>query len=200
MTSRGAKDRKKWEELYASGGRPDRPPSRWVARTLAALPNDVPVVDVGGGTGRHAALVARPGRTVVIADIALQAVAAARTRNPAVLAVVAEAAMLPLRAGSFGIVLVTNFLDRSLFPALTALIAPGGHLVYETYTMAHLELVDRGLARGPHSKKYVLRPGELRELAGGLELVEYWEGEVEDEAGRRCCARLLAQCARRNAE
>jgi hypothetical protein len=75
------------------------------------------------------------------------------------------------------------------------LLAPGGYLLYETYTTAHLDLVQRGLARGPQSPQYLLQSGELRALARPLTVVEYWEGEVEDEAGRRCCARLVAQSA-----
>ena len=199
MTSRGAKyreDREKWEELYASGSRADRPPSSWLVQVVAGLPNDLPVADVAGGTGRHAVPVAQAGRHVVLVDIVLQAVAAAKERaGPALDGVVAEASMLPLRPGRFGIVMVANFLDRAIFPDLIALLAPGGYLVYETYTTAHLELVRRGLARGPQSLAYVLQPGELRALARPLTVVEYWEGEVEDEAGRRCCARLSGQRA-----
>jgi SAM-dependent methyltransferase len=200
MTSRSAMDRRKWEELYASGSRPDRPPSAWVVDTLRRLPNDLLLLDVAGGTGRHAAHAARPGRTVVVADIALQAVAAARAAHPAIVGSVADASSLPFRPGSFGIVMVVNFLDRSIFPDLISLLAPGGHLVYETYTLAHLDLVQRGLARGPHSRDYVLRPGELSSLVQPLKAIEYWEGEVEDEAGRRCCARLVAQSGKRKAQ
>jgi len=209
MTSREAKDRgdqgdrgdrDKWEELYASGARPDKPPSSWMVQTVARLPNDFPVADVAGGTGRHAIPAARSGRHVVLADIVFQAVAAARATEHRLDGVVAEASRLPLRPGRFGIVMVANFLDRAIFPDLIELLAPGGYLVYETYTTAHLDLVQRGLARGPQSLAYLLQPGELPALARPLTVVEYWEGEVEDEAGRRCCARLAAQSAKRNAQ
>lgn len=195
MTSRSAMDRKKWEELYASGARPDRPPSTWVLETLAMLPNDATLLDVAGGTGRHALPAARPGRVVVIADIAFEAVARARAANPMLIGVVADAPLLPFRAGAFNVVLVTNFLDRSIFPDLVSLLAPGGYLVYETYTVAHEELVRRGLARGPQSPDYLLQPGELPTLARPLRTIEYLEVDVEDAAGRRCCARLVARRA-----
>lgn len=188
-------DRKKWEELYASGARPDRPPSTWVLETLAMLPNDATLLDVAGGTGRHALPAARPGRVVVIADIAFEAVARARAANPMLIGVVADAPLLPFRAGAFNVVLVTNFLDRSIFPDLVSLLAPGGYLVYETYTVAHEELVRRGLARGPQSPDYLLQPGELPTLARPLRTIEYLEVDVEDAAGRRCCARLVARRA-----
>lgn len=202
MTSRGAEnrgDRQKWEELYASGARGDRPPSSWMVQTVTGLPNDHPVADIAGGTGRHALPVARSGRHVVLVDIVLQAVVAATAAGPPLDGVVADASRLPLRTGRFGIVMVANFLDRAIFPDLVALLAPGGYLVYETYIVAHLDLVQRGLARGPHSLGYLLQPGELPALASPLTPIEYWEGEVEDEAGRRCCARFVGRSAKRKA-
>lgn len=200
MGSEGARDREKWEELYASGARVDRPPSTWVLETMAALPNDGPVADIAGGNGRHAVPLARAGRSVVLVDIVEMAVAAARTREPSLCGIVAETTRLPLRRGRFDAVLVVNYLDRKLFPDLVALLAPGGYLVYETYTTAHLALVARGEARGPHSRAYVLNPGELATLARPLEIVSSFEGEVEDEAGRRCCARLVGQRAKSKAQ
>ena len=192
-SARDRGDREKWEELYACGGRADRPPSRWVLDTVSRLPNDLPLVDIAGGTGRHAIPVARMGRQVTLVDIALNGVTTARKAEPAIDVVVASATSLPLRPRQFGVVLVTNFLDRAIFPALIDLLAPGGFLVYETYTTSHLDLVRHGVARGPSSLEYLLEPGELPLLARGLEAVEYSEGDVEDEVGRRCCARLLAQ-------
>ena len=193
MTSRTAEDRKKWEELYATGERPDRPPSPWVVETLRRLPNAGLIADVAGGSGRHARVVASPDRPVVLVDFILDAVMRARVSNAAVEGVVAEVTTLPFRAGRFGTVLVAYFLDRSIFADLQVLLAPGGFLVYETYTLDHLDLVHRGLARGPQTAEFLLRPNELRELVTPLEVLEYWEGEVNDEAGRRCCARLVAR-------
>ena len=193
MPARTAEDRKKWEELYASGRRPDRPPSAWALQAVAALPNEGLLLDLAGGSGRHARRIARPGRPVVLADFIVQAVSSASAANPYVLGVVADATALPFRTASFGTILVTNFLDRTVFADLIALLAPGGFLVYETYTLDHLDLVQRGLARGPSTAEFLLRPTELPELVKPLGVVEYWEGEANDEAGRRCCARLIGQ-------
>lgn len=194
MDSRVARDRMKWEELYATGARPDRPPSAWIAETLAAMPNELSLIDVAGGTGRHAIPAAQGGRQVVLVDFVERAVERARQRAP-LHGVVAEVAHLPFRESTFGIVLVTNFLVRSMIPAFVGLLIPNGFLLYETYTMDHQTLVERGLARGPTSAEFLVQRDELRDLVAPLTVLEYWEGEVEDAAGRRCCARLLAQRA-----
>ena len=193
MASRDAPDRNTWQELYATGARPDRPPSAWIIDTVGALPNDGPVADIAGGSGRHAVPVAQGGRRVVLVDFVAEAVARAMARDPSIEGVAADASWLPLRNGAFGLVLVANFLDRTIFPDLIALLEPGGHLVYETYTLAHLELVEKGLAHGPATARFLLRPGELPELVKPMTVRYYSEGEVEDAAGRRCCARLVAQ-------
>lgn len=193
MASRDAPDRNTWQELYATGARPDRPPSAWIVKVVGTLPNDGPVADVAGGSGRHAIPVAQAGRHVVLVDFVAEAVARAMAREPSIDGVAADASMLPLRRGAFGAVLVTNFLDRTIFPDLVALLRPGGHLVYETYTLAHHDLVEQGLARGPSTTEFLLRPGELPELSKSLTTRYYWEGELTDDAGRRCCARLIGQ-------
>jgi SAM-dependent methyltransferase len=193
MASRDALDRSKWEELYATGARPDRPPSSWVVDSVAALPNDGPVADIAGGSGRHAVPLAQDGRHVVLVDFVAVAVARAMQRAPSLAGVVADASVLPLRRGAFGVVLVAYFLDRSIFPELIALLEPGGHLVYETYTLAHHELVEKGLARGPQTTEFLLQPGELPELAKPLIVRYYREGEANDAAGLRRCARLISQ-------
>jgi SAM-dependent methyltransferase len=193
MSSRTAEDRRKWEELYASGSRPDRAPSPWVLNAIRRVPNDGLLLDVAGGSGRHARHVAGPERPVILADFIEEAVGRARAANASVHGVVADATQLPFRPASFSTVLVTYFLNRDIFTDLLALLAPGGHLVYETYTLDHLDLVQCGLARGPSTAEFLLKPRELLDLVTPLEVLEYWEGEVNDDAGRRCCARLIGQ-------
>ena len=193
MSSRERSDREKWEELYATGKRGDRPPSAWIASVLEHLPNDRPLADIAGGTGRHAVVAAGLGFEVVLVDIVEAAVRRARVASPRIAGVVAGVSALPLLPDAFGTVVVSNFLNRQLFPELIALLAPGGHLVYETYSIAHLELVRAGLAQGPSSPEYLLQPDELPKLVTPLEIVRYEESEVNDEAGRRHSARLLAR-------
>lgn len=156
------------------------------------LPPGSLVCDVAGGEGRHAGALALLGHDVVLVDFAEGAVRAATRRSRAICGVLADVAALPFRADVFDGVVVTNFLDRDLIPAFIALLRPGGHLVYETYTTEHVALVAAGLSRAPRSARYLLHPGELRALVAPLTIVAYREGDIEDEAGRRACASVHA--------
>jgi len=142
--------------------------------------------------GRHAAALAELGHRVVLLDFAEPAVRQAVRKSRSIMGVVAEMGALPLREEAFDAVVVTNFLDRALIPAFIGLLKRGGRLLYETYTTEHVMLVAAGLARGPHSVSYLLQPGELRTLISALTIVEYREGEIVDEAGRRVCASVHA--------
>ncbi len=148
--------------------------------------------DIAGGAGRHAAPLVALGHRVVLLDFAEAAARDALRHSRATHAIVADAQALPLREGSFDAVVVTNFLDRDLIPAFIALLKPGGRLLYETYTTEHVTLVAAGLARAPRSARFLLQPGELRALVSRLTIVDYREGEIEDDAGLRVCASVHA--------
>ena len=66
-------------------------------------------------------------------------------------------------------------------------LAPGGLLVYETFTRAQREL-----GYGPSRDDFLLAPGELPGLFPELEVVEYDEGLIEAPRPRHT-ARLLAR-------
>lgn len=186
-------ERARWEARYATReGEAGHPPSDWVIQQCLALPADTIIVDVAGGVGRHAAPLARSGRTVVVVDFILRAVRAARATHPSILAVVADVSVLPIRERSVGAIVAVNFLDRSVFPSLVGALYHGGVLVYETFTRHHLQLVETGRAHGPRTARFLLGEGELGRLVAPLEIREYAEGLVADAAGERHVARVVA--------
>ena len=186
-------DRTRWLDRYAERGTEiEREPSRWVLERCLALPGDTVFIDLAGGSGRHAAAIAREGRAAIVIDFVPQAVAAAAARHPSVRGVVADVRAMPIRAGSVGAIVVVSFLDRLLFPMLRTLLQPGGALIYETFTREHLDVVERGRARGPRNAEYLLDSGELPRLAAPLTVVEHDEGLVVDGAGERHVARMVA--------
>lgn len=187
-----ANSRADWTARYARKGGEETKPSRWVLERCRLLAPGSWICDVAGGTGRHAAPLAERGHHVVLVDFVERAVRTAAGRSSHIHGVVADVHALPIRDGSFDGVVVTNFLDRDLIPTLLALLRPDGHLLYETYTTEHAALVAAGLARAPRSARYLLRAGELRTLIAPLQILDYREGDIEDEAGRRACASVHA--------
>jgi SAM-dependent methyltransferase len=191
LDSRG--EREEWEARYRErGSESDRVPSRWAIERCTALPRDSVILDIAGGAGRHAEPIARSGRTVIVVDFVQRAVATAMARDERILGVVADARSLPFREESCDAIVCVNFLDRSLFGAFAKMLRPGGALVYETFTHAHLDVVARGRARGPRNPAYLLEAGELARLVAPLLIQEHEEGLVVDGAGERHVARVLA--------
>jgi SAM-dependent methyltransferase len=152
-------------------------PSRWVVESLDLVPAGRQVLDVASGRGRHALLLAAAGWDVHAIDRdpdALAALTAAAASLPgAVTTRVAdlESGPVSLGDGVYGAVIVTNYLHRPLFPALVAAVAPGGVLIYETFTRGQA-------ARGhPRNPAFLLDDGELPRLVAPLIVVRAFEGE-----------------------
>jgi SAM-dependent methyltransferase len=196
-----------WSDRYARAlGDPGAPslvarraPSAWVLARCLELPAEHLIVDVAGGDGRHALALAERGRRVLVVDFVEGAVAAAGAGQlfaargtGAVLGLVADARALPLAAASLDALLVTNFLDRALFPHFASLLRRGGTLVAETFTVEHLALAEARRIPSPRSPEHLLQRGELRSLVAPLAVVAYREGLVRDAAGERVAAGVVA--------
>ena len=91
---------------------------------------------------------------------------------------------VPLARGRCGAILVFRFLYRPLATMLAELLAPGGILLYETFTTGQLEL-----GGGPRNPSFLLEPGELPELFPSLEIVSFQEGRNGDAVTARLLAR-----------
>ena len=156
-------DRARWNEKHRGGGhelpsipllmRQDR-----LARGRA--------LDVAGGLGENAAVLALAGWRVVTCDLSDVAVARARARAVELKAdvrlVQADALRLPFR-GPFDLIVVSMFLERAIAPELVRLLAPGGTLFCE-------QKMDGA---------YAIGPGEFPRLYAGLETLL-----LEEEGGR----------------
>lgn len=138
------------------------------------------VLDLACGRGRHALELARLGFTVEAWDRNSEALAALKTQAAA------EALEISVReldceafppSGPFDLVIVFNYLDRSLPPKLLPSVNESAYLVYCTFTL------DRP---GSHpSDRWCLDRGELARGFGG------WHVLHSVEAGGR--AGIVAQ-------
>jgi SAM-dependent methyltransferase len=152
---------------------PVSPPSAWVTRWGRLLSPGSRVLDLAAGSGRHSRWLAARGCRVEAVDrdpgalAGLSGCAGVTTRVADL-----EAGPWPYADALFEGIVVANYLHRPLFARLRAALAEGGVLIYETF-MAGNERYGR-----PSNPDFLLQPGELLELAAGLQVVAYEAGRT----------------------
>ena len=170
-------------------------PSRFVAEWMMQL---MPAsrlegrraLDVAMGGGRNALLLARVGFRTFGVDVKYDSVRGAMEeaarRRLRIRGWCADLTMHPLPSSMFHLIVVTRYLQRDLFPSLRAALRPGGHIVYETFTVKQ-----RALGTGPTSSDHLLEPGELREYFNDW-TIRFSEEVESPEAVARIVARKPA--------
>ena len=149
------------------------PASPWVTRWSHLLPAGASVLDIACGSGRHMKWLANLGHQVTGIDRSPEALLEAASYGATVLADI-ENGPWPLMNGrnvqQFQALVVTNYLWRPLFPVMAESVAPGGFLIYETFS-AGQETVGR-----PSRAEFLLQPGELLQVCSDFRIVAYEEG------------------------
>ncbi len=110
-------------------------------------------------------------------DRSAEAITTAKKFGPAICADI-ESNPWPLRQHNrpqqFGAVIVTNYLWRPLFPTIIQSLAPGGILIYETFSHGN-ETVGK-----PSNPDFLLRPAELLSVFRDLQLIAFEEGFLQN--------------------
>lgn len=155
------------------------PPSEWVGRWSHLVRPQGRVLDVACGHGRHALHFHHLNHPVTLLDRAQAAVDSIAIKTHDCEKVVAdiENGPWPFAGRQFGAVIVTNYLWRPLMQTLVASLAPGGVLIYETFTQGN-ETVGK-----PSRPDFLLRPGELLEICEGLRVVAFEDGFIAGRGG-----------------
>jgi 2-polyprenyl-3-methyl-5-hydroxy-6-metoxy-1,4-benzoquinol methylase len=169
-----------WDKKYSEQSHSSLAPDPLLLRAYddflsGAAPGSA--LDVAGGAGRHSIWLAQRGWRVTLLDISEVGIKQAE-----------ENAMQTLTADSittevcdlntthdfgreqYDLVLVFLFLQRELFPALTAALKPGGHLIYKTYTTEQQRCVG-----GPSHPMFLLQPNELLHAFPSMRVLHYHE-------------------------
>jgi len=150
------------------------PPSAWVARWLGRVRPGARVLDFACGTGRHARLAREAGFPVLAVDRDAQSLSVIDGTGIEVRQEDLEVGRWSFAAERFAAVVCTHYLFRPRLDLLTALLAPGGLWIHETFA--------QGNARygRPSNPAFLLRPGELVRAAGraGLHVLAFEDGCV----------------------
>jgi SAM-dependent methyltransferase len=147
-------------------------------------------LDLAAGAGRDAVFLALSSFEVEAWDIDAEALARAdrlaRRHRVAIATTVCdlERGLPPIPAARFDLVVCFRYLHRPLFPLMAGALAPGGHLVYETYRVGQ-ERFGR-----PMRERFLLQPGELARAFASLDILRH---EEPDPPGGPLTARLLAR-------
>jgi SAM-dependent methyltransferase len=175
MTPDTSSDRDRWNAKFLAGEAQSAQPDPFLIETCANL-TPGRALDLAGGAGRHALWLAQRGWTVTLADLSDEGLAIASQRAAAASIAVTtrrEAAeeTVAWAAGSqpFDLIVVVWCLLRGQFALLPSALAPGGLLLYKTYTSEHIRYSEG------HSLGTALHPGELSSAFPLLTTVLYRE-------------------------
>lgn len=177
-------DAERWNRRYLDGEEGATP--IMLGRNLHLFPRSGRGLDVAGGTGQAAVILAARGLAMTVCDVSEVALGLARERaersgvelDTIELDLVTE----PFPPGPWDLITCFNYLDRELFPTMIGQLAAGGQLALTLATASNLE-------RNEHPRaEYLLDDRELPSLLDGLALEYHREGWMLD--GRHCVEAL----------
>lgn len=183
-------DRLRWEGKYSTVQKsPVLSPDDWLIASVGEIRSGR-AMELACGLGHNAIWLAKCGCVVDAVDISPGGLKLAAER-----AAVDEVAVNWIAAdlddwvpeeNAYDLVVVFRFLERTRLPELIErALRPGGVLLYETFTVAHLTRPESRMK----NPAFALAPGELPRLFPGLEVIEYTEVDLAD----RSVARLMAR-------
>jgi len=164
---------KKWDLRYKDTDISLASPAKVLAENTHLLPNSGNALDLACGSGGNAIFLTRHGlntdafdnSAVIIRKLSTYAEQQKLTLSAQILNV--ETEQLP--ANYYDVIVVSYFLERSIFPNILSALKAGGLLYYQTWSQ------ESASTNGPSSTRFRLERGELLKLCPDLELVLYRE-------------------------
>jgi SAM-dependent methyltransferase len=187
--------RERWDSRYAGGTQPPPGPLPLLRQFAHLLPRAGRALDLACGRGGNALYLARRGLDVSAWDYSQAAVTglAAQAHGLSLVAENRDVVADPPPEAAFDVICVGHFLERSLCPAISAALRPGGLLFYQTFVRERVAPI------GPSNPAFLLAPNELLALFAALRVRYYREeGTAGDRRrGVRNVAQLVAQACER---
>jgi SAM-dependent methyltransferase len=169
-----------WDARYQAGDHAEADADPFLVRSLEYLDEFLPgrgrALDLAGGAGRNAVFLAALGFRVTLVDFSAAGLrkagelAASRGVSVDLVHANLEAGEYQPAAGSFELATVFFYLERSLLPVIRRALAPGGLVIYRSYTADQLRFPGR-----PRHPAHFLRPNELLEAFRGFRVLFYEE-------------------------
>jgi SAM-dependent methyltransferase len=181
-----------WEKRYLRGEHLNDEPHPLITRIASNL-KPRRALDLACGPGRHAIWLAERGWAVTGVDSSRTAVEILRDRAGAQGVVIdwivadLEKHEFAIEAESYDLIVVCNYLQRDLFPAIRAGTREGGLVI------AVIAMVDDDPQVRPMNPAYLLNSGELRAQFAGWNLVHDFEGKPAVDSNRRSFAEIVAE-------
>ncbi len=153
------------------------------------LPKRGAALDVACGLGANALLLAKHGLETHAwdyAEAALQKLQQQATQQHLIVHTACQnVEAQPPEANCFDVIVVSHFLERTLFPHLIAALRPHGLLFYQTFTQTKVS------DTGPQRAEFRLADNELLQLCSKLHIIAYQElgtiGDVQKGLRNEAC-------------
>ena len=163
--------------------------SNWVKYCLEELPcKNGYVLDLACGRGRHSIFLSKLGYNVLSVDIDEHKLNFFYGKSIKKKVIdVENVNNWPLSKKKFNAVIVTNFLNRKIFPSIIRSIKKGGLLIYETFSEGQQKI------GRPTNPKYILKSRELIRLSNKMQLIAYENIYINNPSNHLFQQRILAK-------
>ncbi|MCO5143238.1 MAG: methyltransferase domain-containing protein [Oligoflexia bacterium] len=184
-----ADEKTAWDKTYS---RKDyvfgKDPVDFLQKNIDSLPKGR-ALDIATGEGRNAVFLAKKGFSVDAVDISKvglkKAQKLASEHGVKIQTINADLNRYEIPLSKYNVILNFFYLQRNLIPKIKKGLLPGGVVVFETYTTDQLKIP----GASTWEKEYLLKPGELKKMFSGFEILKY----QENNDGKSATARLIAR-------
>ena len=179
-----------WDERYQQDGDLIKEPAAFLVEQLDRLPRGR-ALDLASGSGRNAVFLAAHGYPTDAVDssaVAIEKLSSyAQRESLPIVSIIADLPDYRIEENAYAVILNFYFLERTLFLPIQRGLAPGGMLLFETYT---LEQARFGRPRNPD---FLLKPNELLHSFRDLHIIYYHERIDRSGKAPHAIASLLAE-------
>lgn len=184
-------EKNRWDERYSSSDyQPRKKPADLLTKWIDRLPAGK-ALDLACGSGRNSLFLAEKGYKVTAIDISPAAIKMAQEqalqKRLKINWIVADLDKYVIR-GKYDVILSFFYVNKKMVSDITKSLNAGGILIFQSHMVPPVP------SEEPHKDRFRFKPGELRLLFKGLKVLDYEEGQLEEESDRHYyLASLVAQ-------